>query len=146
MKISISGFGDVLSKTNISYGRVGSDGRIEDNMEEKREELIDLVEKAYKDVQNLKFNTFRIKLLQFSKDLHNGGDYIKVMLDLRAELLQADLSLKLKDRISGLPTEYGDIYNFIFPQLKRIDSKVLDRYSRYGFIPLRYGSTVKYSK
>lgn len=115
-------------------------------MEEKREELIDLVEKAYKDVQNPKFNTFRIKLLQFSKDLHNGEDYIKVMLDLRAELLQADLSLKLKDRISGLPKEYGDIYNFIFPQLKRIDSKVLDRYSRYGFIPLRYGSTVKYSK
>lgn len=113
-------------------------------MEDKRQELIEMVDKAYNSVQDPKFSNFRAKLLQFFKELDNNGDYVKVMLGLRTELLQADLDLKIKDRISGLPTEYVDLYNFIYPQLKEMDSKVLDSYSHYGFIPLRYGSTVKY--
>ncbi|WP_125568433.1 hypothetical protein [Companilactobacillus insicii] len=113
-------------------------------MKEQRQKLLSMVDKAYKEVQDSKYDDFRKNLLQFSKDLNGNEDYIKVMLGLRTELLQADLSLNLKSRISGLPTEYSDIYDFIDPQLREVDSKILDRYKNYGFIPLKNGSTVKY--
>lgn len=113
-------------------------------MEEQRQKLIDLIDTAYNNVQNPKFNDFQKSLLQRAKELNDNGDYIKVMLALRTDLLQADLSLNIKKRISGLPTEYSSIYYFIEPQLKNIDAKVLERYTHYGFIPLKFGSTVKY--
>jgi len=40
--------------------------------------------------------------------------------------------------------EYRTIYYFIEPQLKEIDSQVLDKYTHYGFIPLKFGNTIKY--
>lgn len=113
-------------------------------MKEQRQKLLSMVDRAYKEVQDHKYDNFRKILLQFSKDLNSDEDYIKIMLGLRTELLQADLSLNLKSRISGLPTEYSDIYNFVNLQLKTVDEKVLDRYKDYGFIPLKFGSTVKY--
>lgn len=109
-----------------------------------REELMSLLSAAYNNIKDPKFSNFRIQLVQFSKEIENGDDFIKIMLGLRTAILQADLSLKIKERISGLPTEYGNIYYFIEPKLKKIDAKILDRYSHYGFIPLRFGSTVKY--
>ncbi|WP_125588256.1 hypothetical protein [Companilactobacillus jidongensis] len=113
-------------------------------MEEQRQELVKLLDTAYQVVQDAKFADFREKLVQFSKQLNNNEDYIKILLGLRTELLQADLSLKIKDRISGLPTAYSDIYNFVVPQLKEVDAGVLAKYTHYGFIPLKFGSTVKY--
>lgn len=113
-------------------------------MEEQRQKLIALMDTAYNDIQNPKFNDFRKKLVELSQELNNDEDYIKIMLALRTDLLQADLTLNLKNRISGLPAEYSAIYYFIEPQLKAIDAKVLDRYTHFGFIPLKFGSTVKY--
>jgi len=113
-------------------------------LEEQHQELIKLVDTAYKEVTDAKFAEFRKSLLEFSKQLNNNEDYIKIMLGLRTALLQADLSLSIKTRISGLPTEYSDIYNFIEPQLKKVDAKVIDNYSHQGFIPLKFGSTIKY--
>lgn len=113
-------------------------------MGEKRQELADLVDKAYNNVHNPRFNIFREKLLLFYKELNSDKDYIKILLGLRTDLLQADLSLTIKNRITGLPTEYQAIYNFIEPQLKQVDSKLIDKYSHYGFIPLKFGSTIKY--
>jgi len=111
---------------------------------ENKKTLMDLINVAYNEVKDPKFSNFRVQLMQSYKALDNDDDYIKIMLDLRTNILQADLSLNLKTRISGLPVEYGEIFNFIEPQLKKIDSQVLDQYNRYGFVPLRYGSTVKY--
>lgn len=113
-------------------------------MEEQRQKLIDLIDTAYNNVQNPKFKDLQNNLLNLAKELNNNGDYIKVMLALRTDLLQADLSLNIKKRISGLPDEYSTIYYFIEPQLKTIDAKVLDQYTHYGFIPLKFGSTIKY--
>ena len=115
----------------------------QDDLETKKK-LMDLIKTAYNKVQDPKFSNFRVQLLEFYKELDNDADYIKVMLGLRTAILQADLSLKLKERVSGLPTEYGDIFHFIDPQLRKVDNKVLDKYTRYGFVPLEYGSTVKY--
>lgn len=120
------------------------DREVREILEEQHQELIKLVDTAYKEVTDAKFAEFRKSLLEFSKQLNNNEDYIKIMLGLRTALLQADLSLSIKTRISGLPTEYSDIYNFIEPQLKKVDSKVIDNYSHQGFIPLKFGSTIKY--
>ncbi|BDZ31998.1 hypothetical protein RA086_12210 [Lactiplantibacillus sp. WILCCON 0030] len=114
-------------------------------MEEQRQKLTTLVDRAYEQVQLPKFDKVSQQLAQFSKALNHDEDYIKIMLGLRTALLQADLSLNIKNRIAGLPAEHRDIYDFIAPQLKQVDAKVLDRYTHYGFIPLKFGSTVKYS-
>lgn len=74
-------------------------------MEEQRQKLIDLIDTAYNNVQNPKFKDLQNNLLNLAKELNNNGDYIKVMLALRTDLLQADLSLNIKKRISGLPDE-----------------------------------------
>ena len=129
--------GDILVSSN--GGSI-----VRENETENRKKLMDLISAAYNNVKDPKFNNFRVQLVQFAKALNDKEDYVKIMLELRTALLQADLSLKLKNRISGLPTEYGDIYNFIDPQLKKVDSKVIDRYTHYGFVPLSFGSTVKY--
>ena len=110
----------------------------------QRQELTHLVDAAYLKGQQPKFDNFRTQLLQFSKELSNGDDELKIMLGLRTALLQADLSLTIKNRIAGLPTEYRAIYDFIMPQLKKADAKTLDSYGKYGFIPLKLGSTVSY--
>lgn len=114
-------------------------------METQRQQLLDLIDIAYQNVKDPKFTNFRTLLVQFATSLNNDDDdFIKIMLGLRTELLQADLSLNLKNRISGLPKEYSDIFYFIEPQLKKVDSKVMDRYTRYGFVPMKFGSTIKY--
>jgi len=113
-------------------------------MDKNRLELIHMIKIAYSKITDNKFNDFRQKLLTSYKDLNGGSDYIKTMLTLRSALLQADLSLSIKNRISKLPIEYRNIYYFIEPQLKEIDSQVLDKYTHYGFIPLKFGNTIKY--
>lgn len=111
---------------------------------DQQQELLNMINVAYAATQDPKFGVFKKQLLQFSQDLKSGENYTKVMCELRAALLQADGSLNLKQRISGLPEEYSALYYFIEPQLKSIDSKLLDRYMHYGFVPLKFGSTIKY--
>ncbi|PMD69816.1 hypothetical protein CBP76_07835 [Companilactobacillus nuruki] len=111
---------------------------------ENRAQLMDLLSLAYNNVKDPKFSNFRVQLVEFSKRINDNQDYTKILLGLRTSILQADLSLNIKNRISGLPTEYSDIYHFIEPQLKKIDSNVLEKYDHYGFVPLKFGSTVKY--
>ncbi|WP_137625486.1 hypothetical protein [Lactiplantibacillus pingfangensis] len=113
-------------------------------MTTQRQELITLINTAYQNVQTAKFTAVRAQLGQFSKDLSAGEDEIKIMLGIRNTLLQADLSLTLKNRIAGLPVEYQVLFETIDPALKKIDSQVIDRYTHYGFVPLKFGSTVKY--
>lgn len=113
-------------------------------MTQQQQALITLINTAYQDVQAPQFDHVRTQLGQFSQDLSNGEDELKVMLGLRSVLLQADLSLTIKNRISGLPAEYQAIFKFIDPALKKVDSEVLSRYTHYGFVPLKFGSTVKY--
>ncbi|MFC6182073.1 hypothetical protein [Lactiplantibacillus daowaiensis] len=110
----------------------------------QRQKLLTLIDQAYNEVQLPKFNAVNAQLLQAFKALSDGEDDVKVMLSLRQTLLQADLALKLKNRITGLPTAYGALYAFIAPQLKQVDAKVLDEHLRYGFVPMKFGSTVKY--
>lgn len=110
----------------------------------KRKTLMQLMSVAYNQVQDPKFNNFKVQLLNFSMALDGDTDYIKILIALRAALLQADLSLSMNTRISGLPVEYSNLYHFIAPQLKQIDVQVLDRYSHYGFVPLKNGYTIKY--
>ncbi|CAJ1190698.1 hypothetical protein CPR19092_LGOLGGFK_01347 [Companilactobacillus paralimentarius] len=113
-------------------------------MADEKTELMRLIDTAYNNVQNNKYGNFRKELLKYYTALNNDEDYIKVLLGLRSALLQADLTLNLKQRISGLPGEYSDMFKFIEPQLKKVDSKTIDKYSHYGFVPLKLGSTVKY--
>ena len=113
-------------------------------MADEKTELMRLIDTAYNNVQDNKYEGFRKELLKYYTALNNDEDYIKVLLGLRSALLQADLTLNFKQRISGLPGEYSDIFKFIEPQLKKVDSKTIDKYSRYGFVPLKLGSTVKY--
>jgi len=113
-------------------------------LEKEQQELRNLISTAYNNVNEPKFNNFKQSLLKAAQELDSDGDYIKIMLGLRTALLQADLSLNIKTRISGLPTEYGDIYYFIEPQLKKVDSNTLDKYTHFGFIPLKFGNTIKY--
>ncbi|GEO46161.1 bifunctional helix-turn-helix transcriptional regulator/GNAT family N-acetyltransferase [Companilactobacillus kimchii] len=113
-------------------------------MADEKTELMRLIDTAYNNVQDNKYEGFRKELLKYYTALNNDEDYIKVLLGLRSALLQADLTLNLKQRISGLPSEYSDIFKFIEPQLRKVDSKTIDKYSRYGFVPLKLGSTVKY--
>lgn len=113
-------------------------------MADEKTELMRLIDTAYNNVQDNKYEGFRKELLKYYTALNNDEDYIKIMLGLRSALLQADLTLNLKQRISGLPGEYSDIFKFIEPQLKKVDSKTIDKYSHYGFVPLKLGSTVKY--
>ncbi|MFC6293748.1 hypothetical protein ACFQH1_00595 [Lactiplantibacillus daoliensis] len=110
----------------------------------QRQELIQLVDTAFVQVQLPQFETFRAQLGQFSMDLTHGAETTQVMIALRKALLQADLSLKLKNRIAGLPVEYRAIYDFIAPELKAVDTQTVDKYTHYGFVPLKFGSTVKY--
>lgn len=132
--------GDILEYTGVE---VMNKSEVEID-KKNRTELMNLIDLAYNNVKDPKFSNFKIQLVQFSKAINDGQDLIKIMLELRTAILQADLSLKVKERISGLPKEYQDLYHFIEPQLKNIDSETLDRYNRYGFVPLRFGSTVKY--
>lgn len=116
----------------------------DETMTEKKTELMHLIDVAYNNVKDNKYENFRKELPRYYKDLQNDEDYLKVMLSLRSALLQADLTLNIKQRISGLPAAYEDIYKFIDPQLKQVDSKTIDKYSHYGFVPLKLGSTIKY--
>lgn len=134
--------GDILEHTE---GNEMSKVEAEKLDKANRTELMNLIRPAYNNVKDPKFSNFKIQLVQFSKEIEDGEDLIKIMLGLRTAILQADLSLKLKERISGLPKEYRDIYYFVEPQLKKVDSEVIDRYNHYGFVPLRFGSTVKYN-
>ncbi|ATO47331.1 hypothetical protein C5L30_000482 [Companilactobacillus farciminis] len=109
-----------------------------------REELSNMVEIAYRQVTNPKYNETRIELSHLHKELNDGEDSNKIMFELRKSLLQADPSLNLKNRISGLPLEYRNLFHFIDSKLKKIDAKILDKYYQYGFIPLKFGSTIKY--
>lgn len=111
---------------------------------DQQQELLNMINIAYEKTQDPKFNAFKGQLLQLSKGLRSGENYVKVMCELRTALLQADDSLNLKQRISGLPEEYSAMYYFIEPQLKKVDSRLLDRYMHYGFVPLKFGSTIKY--
>lgn len=113
-------------------------------METNQQQLSDLIETAFLLNADTKFNHFRKQLSELSDALTNGEDELKVMVALRNALLQADLSLKIPQRIKGLPTEYQTLYNFIEPQLQRADSELVDQYTHFGFVPLKYGSTVKY--
>ena len=113
-------------------------------MQNNQQQLSDLVAAAFLVNADAKFNDFRKQLSKLSGALTDGEDDLKVMVALRNALLQADLSLKLPQRIKGLPTEYQALYNFIEPQLQRADSKLIDQYTHFGFVPLKYGSTVKY--
>ncbi len=113
-------------------------------MTTNRQQLSALVETAFLLNADSKFNDFRRQLSEFSTALTAGEDELKVMVALRRAILQADLSLKLPQRITGLPSEYQALYNFIDPQLQRADSKLIDQYTHFGFVPLKYGSTVKY--
>jgi Predicted transcriptional regulator len=133
--------GDILEHTE---GNEMSKVEAEKLDKANRTELMNLIRPAYNNVKDPKFSNFKIQLVQFSKEIEDGEDLIKIMLGLRTAILQADLSLKLKERISSLPKEYRDIYYFVEPQLKKVDSEVIDRYNHYGFVPLRFGSTVKY--
>lgn len=133
--------GDILEHTE---GNEMSKVEAEKLDKANRTELMNLIRPAYNNVKDPKFSNFKIQLVQFSKEIEDGEDLIKIMLGLRTAILQADLSLKLKERVSGLPKEYRDIYYFVEPQLKKVDSEVIDRYNHYGFVPLRFGSTVKY--
>ncbi|AUI71973.1 hypothetical protein COSHB9_16430 [Companilactobacillus alimentarius] len=109
-----------------------------------REDLSNMIKIAYQRVTDSKYIETRKELLRLYKKLNGGEDPIKIMLELRKALLQSDSSLNLKNRISGLPIEYSNLFHFIDPRLKKIDVKTLNRYSRYGFIPLKFGSTIKY--
>ena len=133
--------GDILEHTE---GNEMSKVEAEKLDKANRTELMNLLRPAYNNVKDPKFSNFKIQLVQFSKEIEDGEDLIKIMLGLRTAILQADLSLKLKERISGLPKEYRDIYYFVEPQLKKVDAEVIDRYNHYGFVPLRFGSTDKY--
>jgi len=113
-------------------------------MENERKALIKMVDLAYSSINDYKFKDTRKKLLYASRLLNNNEDIIKVMILLRSDLLCADLSLNIKDRISKLPVEYRNIYSFIEPRLKKVDSKLLDKYMHFGFIPLKFGNTIKY--
>lgn len=134
--------GDILE--HKEEGAQMSKVEAEELDKKNRTELMTLIGIAYNNIKDPKFSNFKIQLVQFSKEIEDGEDLIKIMLGLRTAILQADLSLKLKERVSGLPKEYGDIYQFIEPQLKKVDSEVIDRYNHYGFVPLKFGSTVKY--
>lgn len=134
--------GDILEHTQEENSMDKAEAEQLDK--KNRTELMSLISLAYNNVKDPKFSNFKVQLVQFSKEIEDGEDLIKIMLGLRTAILQADLSLKLKERVSGLPKEYGDIYYFIEPQLKRVDSEVIDRYNRYGFVPMKFGSTVKY--
>ncbi|WP_288530669.1 hypothetical protein [uncultured Secundilactobacillus sp.] len=111
---------------------------------DQQQELMNMINVAYETTQDPKFDAFKKQLLQLSQDLKSGKNYTKVMCELRVALLHADGSLNLKQRISGLPDEYSAMYYFIEPRLKNVDSKLLDRYMHYGFVPLKFGSTIKY--
>lgn len=113
-------------------------------MENNQQQLSDLMETAFLLNADSKYNHFRKQLSELSNALAAGEDELKVMVGLRSALLQADLSLKLPRRITGLPAEYQVLYNFITPQLQRADADLIDQYTHYGFVPLKYGSTVKY--
>ncbi|WP_338208390.1 hypothetical protein [Lactiplantibacillus paraxiangfangensis] len=108
-------------------------------------ELNNLIIGAYEQVTAPKYHDVRIKLAQASQELTNGADAVKIMVGLRQELLQADLSLTIKNRITGLPVAYQELFNYVAPRLKKVDAQVIDRYTHYGFIPMKLGSTVKYS-
>ncbi|KRO08541.1 hypothetical protein IV64_GL000631 [Lactiplantibacillus xiangfangensis] len=108
-------------------------------------ELNNLIIAAFEQVTAPKYHDVRIQLAKASQELTNGTDEIKVMVGVRRELLQADLSLTIKNRITGLPVAYQKLFNYVAPRLKKVDAQVIDRYTHYGFIPMKLGSTVKYS-
>ncbi len=80
-------------------------------------QLISLINQAYNQLNDAKFHEFRRKLSEYKRSLTDGKpDYYTVIAELNSALFKADPTLPLTKRISGLPSELIQLFDFVNPQ------------------------------
>ena len=87
-------------------------------MDGKQKKLSILIDRAYKKIDATKFNTLRQSLLTCQQDLDSDNSYTDILKSLQYDLFNADKTLPLGKRISGLPIELVELAKYVDSQLQ----------------------------
>ncbi|MGA3275819.1 hypothetical protein ACA626_16085 [Lactiplantibacillus pentosus] len=87
-------------------------------MDEKQKKLSILIDRAYKKADATKFGTLRQNLLMYQQDLDSDTPYTTTLKSLQYDLFNADKTLPLGKRISGLPIELVQLAKYVDSQLQ----------------------------